>query len=208
MAVAGGIWITTLSIWMLGMLNLRAINAHVGTNARSVMVRSPETEIAPPDAYEPEPEPEPPPDEIMEIDMDMDMPTPPVDTVEPLDLDMAVPAPILSNIQLPTRTAHTPTVTGARDARKVDQPPRESGGNPNPVYPADKRQNGLSGTVKVRLLIDETGRVEDAEVISGDEAFVRAVMEVVHQWRFTPARHEGRPVKVWGVKRVSFRVNE
>lgn len=107
--------------------------------------------------------------------------------------------------------ASTPT-TAARvgprvhRADKVDQPPREAFGNAEPAYPIRERNLGIEGTVLVRLLIDEKGKVEDAKVIRGPEAFRKPVLAVVFDWEFTPARHEGRPVKVWGAKEVRFRL--
>ena len=67
-----------------------------------------------------------------------------------------------------------------------------------------EKQLGIEGTVVLRLLIDERGRVADVEVISGGMAFRHAVLQVARTWRFEPARHQGRATKVWGVKEVSF----
>lgn len=91
-------------------------------------------------------------------------------------------------------------------ADKVDQPPHEAFGNAEPAYPIRERNLGIEGTVLVRLLIDEKGKVQDANVIRGPEAFRKPVLAVVFDWEFTPAQHEGRPVKVWGVKEVQFRL--
>jgi len=62
----------------------------------------------------------------------------------------------------------------------------------------------------VRLLIDERGRVEDVQVlrVEGHPSFREAVLDVVHKWTFRPARHRGRPVKVWGIKRIRFELEE
>ena len=78
--------------------------------------------------------------------------------------------------------------------------------NPAPNYPERERQLGIEGSVTLKLLIDEAGRVEDVEVVRGTASFRDAVMAVVYRWRFSPAVHEGRAVKVWGLKEVYFRV--
>ena len=67
-----------------------------------------------------------------------------------------------------------------------------------PVYPWDMRRAGITGTVNVRCLIDESGRVRETEVINttGDE-FVRSAVAAVRQWTFSPALVEGRPVAKW-----------
>jgi protein TonB len=94
--------------------------------------------------------------------------------------------------------------SGIGDADHVDQPPREPSGNAKPAYPDRERQLGIEGTVMIKLLIDERGRVEDVQIISGPEAFRRAVLQVARTWRFEPARDKGRVLKVWGTKEVKF----
>jgi TonB family protein len=93
--------------------------------------------------------------------------------------------------------------TGIGNADTVDQPPREISAT-KPRYPQRESQLGIEGTVVMEILIDERGRVADVRFISGAESFRRAVMEVVHTWRYEPARHQGRVVKVWGSRPVNF----
>jgi len=94
-------------------------------------------------------------------------------------------------------------------ADAVDTPPREII-NPPPRYPRIARARGLEGQVTVKLLIAEDGTVETVEVVSvqGYTGFRRAVLDSVARWRFSPAKHRGRPVKVWGVKTIRFRLEE
>jgi TonB family protein len=49
-------------------------------------------------------------------------------------------------------------------------------------------------TVVVELLIDEKGRVQDANVLEGSLAFADAVRAAAPWWRFEPARRAGLPV--------------
>jgi protein TonB len=93
---------------------------------------------------------------------------------------------------------------GVGNADQVDQPPREPAGNAQPEFPERERRLGIEGEVVVRLLIDETGRVEQIEFVSGPAAFRAAVERVAKTWRFEPARHRGQIVKVWGTKEVGF----
>lgn len=89
-------------------------------------------------------------------------------------------------------------------AAKADQPPRELPGNRKPRYPDYEQRYGVTGEVVVRLVIDEQGRVEDVQLVSGREAFWKEVLKVAKTWRFAPARHRGRPVKVWANKPIGF----
>jgi protein TonB len=90
-------------------------------------------------------------------------------------------------------------------AEKVDRPPRELGGL-NAAYPAAARRRQIEGSVRVRVLIDERGRVANASVLAvdGDESFRDAVLAAAPSWRFSPAMHEGKPAKVYATKTVRF----
>lgn len=107
----------------------------------------------------------------------------------------------------PTTSSRRASVgSTVRRSDQVDQPPRESFGNAQPTYPVRERNLGIEASVLVKLLIDEEGRVQDAKVLRGPEAFRRSVLAVAYDWQFVPARHEGRSVKVWGVKEVRFQL--
>jgi len=74
-----------------------------------------------------------------------------------------------------------------------------------PEYPELARRARLEGVVVLRIVIDEQGRVEDAEVLRPlglglDEAAV----EAVRQWRYTPTRYNGRPVELVLTVTVQF----
>jgi protein TonB len=92
-----------------------------------------------------------------------------------------------------------------RDADSVDQPPRELT-NLQPTFPRLAERLRRTGSVRVRLLIDESGRVEDVEVleVEGHASFEEAVLDVARRWRFDPARDRGRPVRVKATKTVRF----
>lgn len=58
------------------------------------------------------------------------------------------------------------------------------------AYPAEAREKSISGTVIVKVDVNEKGDVTDARILSGDPAFRKAVLEAVLDWRFLtdPAR--------------------
>lgn len=94
-------------------------------------------------------------------------------------------------------------------AASVDMPPKELANTP-PRYPPRALARGIEGYVVVKLLLGENGTVEDVQImeVAGDEAFRQAVCDVVGKWRFTPARHRGRAVKVWAIKRIRFELEQ
>jgi protein TonB len=78
-----------------------------------------------------------------------------------------------------------------------DRPPRVLT-RLDPYYPASARRTGTQGHVLVRALVDEYGRVEEAEVVESEPAgvFDDAALKSVRGWTFSPATRQGRPVAV------------
>ncbi|MBF9143168.1 energy transducer TonB [Hymenobacter properus] len=78
------------------------------------------------------------------------------------------------------------------------------------VYPEAATQQNLSGTVYVRFVVDEQGRVRDAEVAKGcghgfDEEALR-VVRLMPWW--TPGRMAGQPVRVQRTLPIIFRLSK
>lgn len=67
-----------------------------------------------------------------------------------------------------------------------------------PRYPAMLRDAGITGTVRVRFVIDTLGRVEPSSVRvldSSHELFTKAVVAALRESRFTPGEVAGRRVR-------------
>ena len=75
---------------------------------------------------------------------------------------------------------------------------------PAPEYPAIARAARASGTVVVRITVDKSGRVSEAEAESGHPLLQQAAASAVRQWRFTPTLLSGQPVRVTGKVTVNF----
>ena len=75
---------------------------------------------------------------------------------------------------------------------------------PAPAYPAIARAARASGTVVVNVVVDESGRVSEAEAESGHPLLQQAAVSSVRQWRFTPTLLSGQPVRVAGKVTVNF----
>lgn len=79
--------------------------------------------------------------------------------------------------------------------------------SPLPRYTEAARRVGLQGTVVLRAVIDEEGRVKDLEVVEGLPLGLTAAAEAAaRRWRFEPATLHGRPVPVFWRLTVSFRL--
>jgi TonB family protein len=70
---------------------------------------------------------------------------------------------------------------------------------PKPAYPPEARAARASGEVKVRVFIDERGRVLRACATSGPPQLWRESERAAFRARFTPTKLSGRPVKVTGI---------
>lgn len=60
-----------------------------------------------------------------------------------------------------------------------------------PVYPPELERNGITGTVRVRLIVGTDGGVQSVEVTSpsGHSELDQAAMAAAHTYRFEPARN-------------------
>lgn len=75
---------------------------------------------------------------------------------------------------------------------------------PAPVYSAIARAANARGEVTVRVLIDEDGKVTEAQALSGHALLRTAAEEAAMTARFAPTQLSGVPVKVTGVITYNF----
>ena len=70
---------------------------------------------------------------------------------------------------------------------------------PPPEYPASLRGSGIQGRVRVELVVDTLGRPEPATiraVTSPNDSLSKAAVDAMQTCLFTPARAQGRAVRV------------
>ena len=76
-----------------------------------------------------------------------------------------------------------------------------------PSYPDLAREKGISGTVLVQALIGEQGSVEETRVAWSVPELDERAVTAVRQWKFKPAMSNDRPVRVWVLVPVKFRLH-
>ena len=76
---------------------------------------------------------------------------------------------------------------------------------PAPVYPAEAKKLHASGQVQVKVLVDETGRVMNADAIFGPQSLWLAAISAARKARFTPMLIDGTAVKVSGILTYDFK---
>lgn len=80
---------------------------------------------------------------------------------------------------------------------------------PAPPYPTAARLAGKEGTVRLRLIILENGRVAKAQIVESsgrrdlDEAAQRTILK---EWKYHPAERAGLAVSVVEIVRVEFKL--
>lgn len=72
------------------------------------------------------------------------------------------------------------------------------------TYPAEARSTGSEGTVVLKTVIDESGRVVGARVVEGDAALAKAAISAVKQWRYRPYVRDGKTLPFQTIVVVDF----
>lgn len=78
---------------------------------------------------------------------------------------------------------------------------------PAPMYPGEARKAKVSGQVKVRVIIAETGKVLSADIVSGPKELWLAAIEAARKARFKPTLVGDTAVKVTGILTYDFAEN-
>lgn len=73
-----------------------------------------------------------------------------------------------------------------------------------PTYPQLARTNHVAGDVTLDALVDESGNVRDVKVISGPLLLREAAKEALRQWKYEPARLDGRATAMHLTVTVKF----
>lgn len=168
--------------------------------AQQAAVRQPERPVPVPVQETPEPErvvskPEPTP--ALPV---VPAPTPEPQKVEPVQpapvpVQQQAPAPVVRKTQLGDLVSPGPGVTAPKLTSRLD-----------PRYPAPAQRLNKAADVDIKVLVDENGRVVDAQR-SGPKAgfgFDEAALEAARRAQFNPATKEGVRVKMWYTLRVKF----
>jgi protein TonB len=116
-----------------------------------------------------------------------------------------LPLPNTGQIEIPLGDAHVtpvpPVQTGPRFlTRETDV---------KPPYPPSKLRDGEEATLKLRLSIDERGRVTAVDPVgAADAVFLAAARKhLMARWRYQPATEDGRPVATTTTITLRFELN-
>ncbi len=111
------------------------------------------------------------------------------------------PQPKKTNEKPAETPAATPVITGPVTVGPlVPYATRQQ----QPSYPATARQMRASGAVRVEIVVDETGEVEEITKISGHTLLQPAARDAIMKWRFRPFNRDGQAVKATGFVVFNF----
>jgi TonB family protein len=75
-----------------------------------------------------------------------------------------------------------------------------------PVYPEDAERQRIEGVVKLHMIIDRDGNIQDVDKMTGPPLLVAAAANAVRQWRYKPTSLGGQPVEAGVDVTVTFRL--
>lgn len=73
-----------------------------------------------------------------------------------------------------------------------------------PIYPPEAKAAGISGEVKIRVLISEEGNVIEAEAVEGPDLLRESALGAARSWVFKPIELAGMPVRIEGILIFKF----
>lgn len=176
--------------------------------------------LLPPDSPSPPKQSAPPAPKIpVEAPKPTPKPTPKPEVKKAEKTPTPTPTPAPSPTQSsPTPAPPTPSAKSSESTQSATVAPTTGGGgvsgtpiqtdigklivvyqpDADPYYPSFSKRAGEQGEVVVRLIIDETGVVEDARLLQSSSypRLDRAAMEIGKRYRFKPYLINGSPTKI------------
>jgi TonB family protein len=73
-----------------------------------------------------------------------------------------------------------------------------------PVYPQLARNAGVSGLVRIKIVVDESGSVTSVVWAEGPMLLRQPAQDALRQWKFQPVMVDGRPVRATGYVDFGF----
>src|ERR1035438_4717116 len=73
-----------------------------------------------------------------------------------------------------------------------------------PKYPVEARSEGAEGTVVLKAVVDENGKVEGLRLVEGNATLATAAIQAVKQWRYRPYVRDGKAQSFQTVVIVDF----
>jgi protein TonB len=151
-----------------------------------------------PEATQTEPEPE------IKIKPEIDQPVAVDEPVPEVQFEEAVTPP--SDVPVP---ASATAISGSQQQGAPAQD-LKTANRVDPTYPPASRRAGEQGTVRLKVLVDTSGRASNVQVTasSGFPRLDQAAMEAVRKWRFVAATDGTNKIQAYTQVAVTFRLTD
>jgi protein TonB len=162
-------------------------------------------EPTPPEPVQQDPRTDPRPQNPVLPRPEQIVPVPPLDgpIVDTTPVPMPNPGPVIGNnldLGTDTPTIDPPVMVGPRfvTPQHLIEPP----------YPADKQRLEEEAVLRLKLSIDQRGRVVAVEPVGRtDRSFLEAARRhLIANWRYKPATEDGKPIASSTVITLTFRI--
>jgi TonB family protein len=128
---------------------------------------------------------------------------------------------LVAMLEAETATLEAPAPIPEQSAEKVSPPkgePLRVGGNIQeskliqkvaPVYPAQAKREGIQGTVKLTVVINEEGLVYEIRTNPDNNPILEeAAIDAIKEWKYSPTLLNGMPVSVMATVTVTFSLRD
>ncbi len=159
---------------------------------------------------QPPPPPPPPPQTIEVVENDADVEEAEIEATD-FDQETVIEPIVQEQVEVVEQTSE-PEIFMV-----VEDPPQFPGGEAemlkyiaeNLDYPPLARENNIQGRVVVKFVVDENGKVMNAQVVKGigwgcDEAALKVVNSMP---RWKPGKQRNKPVRVWFMLPIRFQLS-
>ncbi len=130
---------------------------------------------------------------------------------EPSERTIEIPAVAPSEQQEPPRTAQVQEPDPPPPPPVITQPSHEASylANPKPQYPPMSKRLNETGTVLLRVFVTADGKADNVKLkkSSGYSRLDDAALNAVREWRFLPAKSNGKPIDYWYDVPINFQLN-
>jgi protein TonB len=151
-----------------------------------------------PEATQPEEQPE------IKIKPEIDQPVAVDEPVPEVQFEEAVTPP--SDVPVP---ASATAISGSQQQGAPAQD-LKTANRVDPTYPPASRRAGEEGTVRLKVLVDTSGRASNVQVMqsSGFARLDQAAMEAVRKWRFVAATDGTNKIQAYTQVAVTFKLTD
>jgi outer membrane biosynthesis protein TonB len=104
----------------------------------------------------------------------------------------------------PAKPAPEKPKDGPLEAGEVDQLPSLVHAPPPEYREELSEEEDMDPNVSVRMLVGKDGKIQRVIVVEGNELLREAAVDLAFQYRFEPAKHQGKPREVWMEFPITF----